>query len=480
MEYPLRTLTKSSNLLNIYNDDIEGNYCSIIEETSCCLSLGNITYPFTLIKNQEKRKTISKSFKGRLSYLNDIFMEAGLHEKELQQYNNKCLNARRAIVTQFVNDCRNGTITDYFNVQHNTGKNRTFKNGISEQKKTVGKNIILTFNNERFISLTGITTGWDEYATAYRHFFCLVLILSLFEQMGINIPKPEKFYYRLNKKVKLSVLSGMKANCTFLLGGSYGSLFEELSQLTPSDKREMNIKIDKEHQIMDITIKDSRFLSKGYSAYINCPWDEKDIGRKIPLATLNELYTIKPSDVRIYDYNEFLDKKDISAIRIMRGNTPDTMVVRVELTGMRIISRVVKFSANATDKVQADRLFESFAVPDDMIACLLWRIIWRTKQWDNEKFPIERSLFNVYSQFIQEYEGSRNIAKQTAVIILLSQKDKEERERLINKYFDKNASRQKAEIRAGLKKLDEMIENACKEEAEITKFTGGLINNYVW
>ena len=164
----------------------------------------------------------------------------------------------------------------------------------------------------------------------------------------------------------------------------------------------------------------------------------------------------------------------------MRGNTPNAMVVRVELTGLRIISRLVKVSANATDKVQADRLFESFAVPDDMIACLLWRIIWRTKQWDNEKFPIERSFFNVYSKFIKEYEGSRNIAKQTAVIILLFQKNDEERERLINKYFDKNASRQKAEIRAGLKKLDEMIENACKERAEITKFTGGLINNYVW
>lgn len=161
------------------------------------------------------------------------------------------------------------------------------------------------------------------------------------------------------------------------------------------------------------------------------------MGRKIPLATLDKPYTIKSSDVRVYDYNDFLDSKDISTIRIMRGNTPDAMVVRVELTGLRIISRLVKFSANATDKVQADRLFESFAVPDDMIACLLWRIIWRTKQWDNEKFPIERSLFNVYSQFIQEYEGSRNIAKQTAVIILLSQKDKEERERLINKYFDK-------------------------------------------
>ena len=363
MEYPLRTLTKSSDWLYIEEDDIEGNYCSIVEETSCCLKVSNITYPFTLIKDEGQREIAFQLFPQRLQHLNDIFLEAGLYEQQLQQYNKLCLNARRAIVTQFVNDCRTGTITDYFTVQHNTGKNRTFKNGISEQKKTVGQNIIFTFNNEKFISLTGITTGWDEYATAYRHFFCLILILSFFEQIGFAVSKPEKFYYRLNRKVKLSVLSGMKANCTFILGGSYGCLFEELSQLTPSDKREMNIKIDKEHQIMDITIKNSGFLSKAYSAYINSPWDEKDIGRKIPLATLNELYTIKSSDVRIYDYNDFLDKKDISTIRIMRGNTPDTMVVRVELTGMRIISRIAKFSANATDKVQADRLFESFDVP---------------------------------------------------------------------------------------------------------------------
>ncbi len=480
MEYPLKTLTKSSDWLHIEEDDIEGNYNSIVEETSCCLSLGNITHTFTLIKNEERRKTVSESFRERLSHLDDIFMEAALYEEQLQQYNDVCLNAQRAIVTQFVNDCRTGTITNYFHVQYNTGKIRTFKNGISEQKKTVGKNIIFTFNNERFISLTGITTGWDEYATAYRHFFCLVLILRLFEQIGFDVSNLGTLYNSLNQKVKLSVLSGMKANCTLLLGGSYGSLFEELSLLIPANKGEMNIKIDKEHQIMDITIKNSGFLSKAYSAYINCPWDEKDIGRKIPLATLNELYTIKSSDVRVYDYNEYLDRKDISSIRIMRGNTPDTMVVRVELTGMRIISRLVKVSADATDKVQADRLFESFAVPDDMIACLLWRIIWRTKQWDSKKFLIQRSFFNVYSQFIREYEGSRNIAKQTAVIILLSQKNDEERERLINKYFDKNASRQKAEIRAGLKKLDEMIKNTCKEEAEITKFTGGLINNYVW
>ena len=83
MEYPLRTLTKSSNRLDIYNDDIEGNYCSIIEETSCCLGLGNITHTFTLIQDEERRKTVSESFRERLSHLNDVFLEAELHEEPL-------------------------------------------------------------------------------------------------------------------------------------------------------------------------------------------------------------------------------------------------------------------------------------------------------------------------------------------------------------------------------------------------------------
>ena len=123
MEYPLRTLTNSSDWLHIEEDDIEGNYNSIIEETSCCLSLGNITHTFTLIQNEERRKTVSESFRERLSHLDDIFLEAGLYEEQLQQYNDVCLTAQRAIVTQLVNDCRNGTITDYFTVQYNTGKN---------------------------------------------------------------------------------------------------------------------------------------------------------------------------------------------------------------------------------------------------------------------------------------------------------------------------------------------------------------------
>ncbi len=477
MVYPLKTVTNSDKRLDIEKDNIEGKYKSIIIETSCCLGIRNITHVFNLELDREKRTQLYSQFRERLQNINNISIATEFYVEQLKEYNNQGLNVREGIVTQFVNDCRNGDISRYFTVQSNTGKNRTFRNGTAEQKKVAERNIIFTFNNEKFISLTGRTTGWDEYATAYRHFFCLILILSLGSD---RFQDRQLLYSRLYNKVQLSVLSGIKVDCTFDLGGSYGSLFEELSQLIPSKKDEMNFKIDREYQTIDIAIKNSKFLSRAYSAHINFPWHIEDIGKKITLATINKVYTIKKSDVRVYDYNDYLDSKDISSIRIMRGEAPNEMSVRVELTGMRIISRIVKSSANAIDKVYADRLFESFAVPDDMIACLLWRIIWRTKQWDSDEFFIECSYFNVYSQFIKEYDGSRDVAKQTAVIILLSQKSEPEREILINKYFDKNASKQKAKIRAGLKELDEMLENACKEDAEFTKFTGGLINNYDW
>jgi len=44
----------------------------------------------------------------------------------------------------------------------------------------------------------------------------------------------------LYEKVKLALLSGMKADCEFILEGSYGELFEEIAQLIPWRKNEMN------------------------------------------------------------------------------------------------------------------------------------------------------------------------------------------------------------------------------------------------
>ncbi len=340
MVYPLKTVTNSEDRLDIEKDNIEGKYRSIIIETSCCLDIRNITHVFNLKSDREQRTKLYSQFRERLQNLNNILFIEEFYIERLQEYNNQCLNGREGIVTQFVNDCRNGDISRYFTVQYNTGKNRTFRNGTAEQKKVAEKNIIFTFNNKNFISLTGITTGWDEYATAYRHVFCLILILSLgFDRFQDG----QLLYSRLHNKVKLSVISGIKVNCTFDLGGSYGSLFEELSQLIPLKKDEMNFKIDnREYQTIDITVKNSKFLSRAYSAYINFTWHIEDIGKKITLATSNKVYSIKKSDVRVYDYNDYLDCKDIFSIRIKRGNTPNEMSVRVELTGMRRISRLVK------------------------------------------------------------------------------------------------------------------------------------------
>ena len=55
MNYPLKTATKTNNLLDIEEDNIEDNYKSIIIETSSCLDIENITQVFNLESDREQR-----------------------------------------------------------------------------------------------------------------------------------------------------------------------------------------------------------------------------------------------------------------------------------------------------------------------------------------------------------------------------------------------------------------------------------------
>ena len=61
----------------------------------------------------------------------------------------------------------------------------------------------------------------------------------------------------------------------------------------------------------------------------------------------------------------------------------------------------------------------------------------------------------------------------------MAQKTADEREKLINKYFDKNATRQKAEMRSELDKLDKLIAKVEPDDATLTKLIVGL-ENRVW
>ncbi|MCM1264716.1 MAG: hypothetical protein NC200_00835 [Candidatus Gastranaerophilales bacterium] len=464
--------------INIEDDNFENMYDSNIIETSCCLKINNITGTFDILSRNIRTNT-RNIFRELLSGINDFISDVLIerYEEHINAYAKACLSARMADVTRFMHDWKTGEINNYFKAQYNTGKTHNFKK--DKPKNIPEKNIILTFNNEKFKALTGMATGWDSYATLCRHLFVLALVVRTFELANIDLSLMNiDFYQRLYEKVKLSLLSGMKADCEFILEGSYGELFEEITQLTPLRRNEMNFTVDKEKQIFEITLKDSAFLSRAYGAFVKSKWTKEDIGKTIKIAAINGSYRIKTDDVRVYEHDDYLDTKDLSKVRIAKGSTMDSMRVRVELSGKRIISRLHKINSLASENVLADFLYEHYCAPDDMIANLLWRILWRTRQWQRD-IEIQRSFYSVYADYIKNYDGKRNIAKKTAIVILLSQKTADEREKLINKYFDKNATQQKAEIRAELDKLDKLIEEAKPDNSAITKFIVGL-ENRVW
>ncbi len=479
MAYLLKTrIINEPDVIDIEDDNFENIFDSNIIETSCCLKISNITGMFDVLKRNIRinaKNTFRELLSGINEFISDVLIER--YEEHINTYADVCLSARMADVTRFMHDWKTGEINNYFKAQYNTGKTHNFKK--DKPKNIPEKNIIMTFNNETFKALTGMATGWDRYATLCRHLFLLALVVRTFELANIDLSLMNiDFYQRLYEKVKLSLLSGMKADCEFILEGSYGELFEEITQLTPLRRNEMNFTVDKEKQIFEITLKDSAFLSRAYGAFVKSKWTTKDIGKRIKIATINNIYRIKSDDVRIYEYDDYLDTKDLSKARITKGLTTNSMRVRVELSGKRIISRLHEISGLASENVLADFLYEYYCAPDDMIANLLWRILWQTRQWQRNT-EIQRSFYGIYTDYIKNHDGKRNITKKTAIVILLSQKTADEREKLINKYFDKNATQQKAEIRAELDKLDKLIEEAKPDNSAITKFIVGL-KNRVW
>lgn len=480
MTHLLKTrIINEHDVMDIEDDNFENMFDSNIIETSCCLKISNITGMFDVLSSRNIRINARNAFKELLSGINDLIPSILIerYEEYVNSYADVCLKARRADVIRFIRDWKTGEIHNYFKPHYNTGKTHNFKK--DKPKNIPEKNIIMTFDNERFKALTGIATGWDRYATLCRHLFVLVLLVRTFKLANIDLsPINIDFCQRLYEKVKLALLSGMKADCEFILASSYGELFEEITQLIPLRRNEMNFTVDKEKQIFEITIKDSAFLSRAYGAFVGSRWTTRDIGKRIKIATINGTYQIKSDDVRVYEYDDYLDSKDLSKVRITKGSTANSMRVRVELSGKRIISRLHEISGLASENVLADFLYEHYCTPDDMIANLLWRILWRTQQWQHNT-EIWRSFYGVYADYVKNHDGKRNITKKTAIVILLAQKTADEREKLINKYFDKNATQQKAEIRSELDKLDKLMASVEPDDAALTKFIVGL-ENRVW
>lgn len=475
-KYPLKTVTTDETYTNILEHDKV--YHSSFNNISSCLKVENLEKIINNVINNPKLRT---EYRNRLQEClrNNNFFDNSIlvrFNDILERYNNNFIYSRMEDFGRFVNDYRTGEIDKYFNVHYSIGE-RNKNRDINDNNTEIVRSIYIDFDVEIFNGIYNIHENWHETETAFRHLFLLSLILNVIENSVLNI-NVERLFECVQHGAKQSVISGIVFHTEFDIGSPYGELYEELVQLTPLQKDEMIFKYTPEQRSFDITIKDSRFLSDAYAAWWNNAWTEKDIGRKIKITTQNEPYIIKQEDVMIFDSDEFTDTNDISTIRIIQGYNPNTISVTAKLTGMRIISRIVDASGNAKAKIFTDKLAECLFVPDDMTACLLWRIFWRTEQYHNNFEDMKKSYHNTYLEFIDGIEGNNDKVAKSAVIILLSQKSKEEREEFIKSH--PMNERTKKQITEGLNKLDMMLKHLSKgKKAELIKFLWGL-KKYVW
>ncbi len=484
-KYPIKTVTTDEKYTHIteHNKVYHSSFINI----SSCIKISNLDKIISSVINNNNDKERYKNILHEHLTNNNLFNIETLTTfyKDLKNYNNNILFSSNENLERFIGDYKKGVITRYFNVRYSIGERNKNKDR-DENNKEVVSSIYIDFNVDIFNKLYNTHENWHETEIVYRHLFVLFLILVVIEDFisDLSIEAKEKFYLKLSRclrnYVSLSVLTGMKLYTDFDLGSPYGELYEELIQLTPLRRNEMIFNYCPENRTFEIIIKDYSFISYAYAAWWNNAWTEKDIGKKIETTTHEKPYVIKKEDVMLFDSNDFIDTQDISTVRIIQTENPNIIRVTAELTGMRIISRVLSASGNATDKIFSDELGEYAAlIPDEMTACFLWRLFWRTEQYQNKFKDIKKSYCNTYIKFVKNMEGSNDIVAKSAVIILLSKMEKKDREEFIN--INITDAHTKKWVRKALSNLDRRLKSSVKKdtEAELIKFIWGL-KQYVW
>ncbi len=480
--FPLKTVTHRER----YRCLLEHNktYHSSIDKLSSCIKVSNLDKIIQNVIKDSKQQEICQKLLQKYLVDNDYF-DFDLFtrfDNVMRKYNNNYAFSNNECLKRFTDDYETNDISQYFNAHYSIGERSKTKDKDITTTETA-KSLYIDFDVDVFNTLYNFHENWYYYEITYRHLFILSLMLKVMADIirFNNKKEEEKFYSRLCRCVKsyagLSIISGMVFHTEFDIGSPYGELYEELVQLTPLQKDEMIFKYTPEKRSFDITIKDSRFLSDAYAAWWNNAWTEKDIGKKIKITTQEKPYVVKKQDVMLFDSDEFTDSQDISKVRIIQGQNYKTINVTATCTGMRIIARIIDASGNAAKKVFTDKLSESFMIPDDMTACLLWRILWRTEQYQNGFKTMRKSYHNTYLKFIDNTQINNDKAAKSAVIIILSQMSKEQREEFI-KLHPLN-ERTKIQIKDGSNKLNKMKQYSKGTKAELIKFLGGL-KQYVW
>ncbi|MCM1264877.1 MAG: hypothetical protein NC200_01640 [Candidatus Gastranaerophilales bacterium] len=485
----IKTVSDSS-LLNEHNriDDV-----SWFTNISSCIWLSKVT---NILKDAIDNKEDSNRCINILNEQVRIISSYRITDVEryrviFDNYTNKYLNDSIGAEEQFITDCTENNISRYFNVKYIGNKRQKAQGGNKNPK-----NIIMDFKADFFAQITGRIEDIPLYPTCYCHYFMIAFLLDIINSAGITLPqysKDESFYKNflgiLFEKLNSSVLTGLEAFAEYELDYPYDCIYGELRKLTSLYQDKLVFYATPHNKSFEVTIKEYSLVTKMFVKYRGV-WSDKDVGRIISnLPSKSRKYQIKHQDVMHINSDREHDKVQgvFSKLRITEGTNENRMRVYLTLSGQRIINRIFDSSSNVNGNVKAHRIIDYIPSTAYMIAFMLWIVLNCTVEANNKFQNLEYSNIPVFCQYIDEYLESkgkkqpRNVVVNTAISIMLSSKTKEEQEEFINSHFSKSQSQQKALIRAGINRINEIKQQVPDN---VIPFTERLIkeleNAYNW
>ena len=263
----------------------------------------------------------------------------------------------------------------------------------------------------------------------------------------------EVFYELFHRFISLNITTGVEMYAEFQLDCNAGELIEEVKQLTPTNKMELDIGVNDEKEAITIRVKNSFLLNDGF---------------------IKDGY-FKTSQ----EYDKALDSKSQSTFRITRGSNPCSILFTAKITGMRTISRLLSTNANPTKKIYIWTMFNSGAIGVAHILSFFFRSI--VNHCENTEL-INKSYYTAFNKFIQNYTPEqRSVPLKTALVFLLSKQTPENRKVIIDKYLDeKKCSKQRTELRKVLKAFDSLVQEDIKYGKIIDRFIKTLEKYYAW
>lgn len=324
------------------------------------------------------------------------------------------------------------------------------------------KNLAYSFYGKTFIEITGKSE--DDVIDYAIYFFKITMFIILSELLAnrLNVPLDNDSVtpsYKLNipafhNYINLAIVTGLTPVAEFQITANYGELFEELCQLE-SKERWLNIRVIDKKQTIQMTAKNNYFLKNAFRK------EGYHKNRKVK-------------------YDVALDTRNITELRIMRGDTPNSIRFRCYISGMRTISRILSFDANPEQKIYLRELSERGADLVGNIVGFYFRALLQQCRFKSVK--LKKSHYTTYVNFVSDYKNRTgciyNIPLKSLIAILLSKKKPEQREELINKYFTKQDTWQKADIRADLAELDSLLNNNNK--SVLARLYNELRRYYGW